>query len=64
MRILVVDDEMDVVELVKKILEKEGYSVVPAYSGKEALDILRRESGKYGLGENRTPDLHVVSVTS
>ncbi len=57
MRILVVDDERDVVELVKKILEKEGYSVVPAYSGKEALDILKRESVDLVLLDVMMPEM-------
>lgn len=36
-RILLVDDERDVVTLVKFMLEKDGHSVVPAYDGAEAL---------------------------
>lgn len=36
-RILVVDDEKDVVELLKFLLEKDGYSVTTAFNGKEGL---------------------------
>ena len=36
-RILLVDDERDVVTLVKFMLEKDGHLVVPAYDGAEAL---------------------------
>jgi len=36
-KILVVDDEENIVELVKFNLEKEGYQVVTAYDGEEAL---------------------------
>lgn len=36
-RILVVDDEQDVVTLMKFMLEKDGHSVVPAHDGLEAL---------------------------
>lgn len=36
-KILVVDDEKDVVELLKFILEKDGYVVSTAYNGREAL---------------------------
>lgn len=39
-RILVVDDEPAVVDLVKIILEKAGHSVDEAYNGKEALKAL------------------------
>lgn len=36
--ILVVDDERDIVDLVKYNLQKEGYAVLTARNGKEALD--------------------------
>ncbi|MCX5712146.1 MAG: response regulator [Candidatus Omnitrophica bacterium] len=42
-RILVVDDEAELVELVKMRLEANGYSVLTAYDGKEALDIAKKE---------------------
>jgi len=46
-KILVVDDEEDITELVKKLLKSEGFDVVTANSGKEALALL----------ESTTPDL-------
>lgn len=36
--ILVVDDERDIVDLIRYNLTKEGYAVTAAYNGKEALD--------------------------
>jgi len=36
--ILVVDDEVDVVEVLSFFLEKEGYTVLTAYDGLEALE--------------------------
>jgi two-component system response regulator ResD len=36
--ILVVDDEPNIVELVKLYLAREGYTVVPAHDGREALE--------------------------
>ena len=42
--ILVVDDEELMVELAQEILESSGYHVVTANSGKQALDILDKES--------------------
>lgn len=38
MTILVVDDERDNVELVRKLLEYEGYRVIDAYDGDEAIE--------------------------
>lgn len=37
-KILVVDDEIKIVEVVKSYLEKSGYLVYEAYNGKEAMD--------------------------
>jgi two-component system alkaline phosphatase synthesis response regulator PhoP len=37
-RILVVDDERDIVDLLTYNLTKEGYEVVPAFNGREALE--------------------------
>jgi len=42
-KIMHVDSEPDTVELVKRVLEKEGFEVVTAYSGKECLDKLKNE---------------------
>ena len=42
-RILVVDDEPDVVDLVRTILETEGHEVTAATRGKEALGLMLAE---------------------
>jgi two-component system alkaline phosphatase synthesis response regulator PhoP len=42
-RILVVDDDQKIVELVKLYLEKDGYRVLVAYDGLEALDLARQK---------------------
>ena len=36
-RVLVVDDDREIVEMTRLILESGGYEVVPAHSGEEAL---------------------------
>lgn len=38
MKVLVVDDEEKIVEVIKSYMEKEGFSVETAYRGQEALD--------------------------
>jgi len=40
-RILIVDDEKDLVDLLSYNLGKEGYGVLKAYDGEEALNIIR-----------------------
>jgi len=42
-KIMVVDDEPDLLEVVKLILESDGYQVVTANSGQEALDMIEKE---------------------
>ena len=42
-RILVVDDDRDIVRLMRTYLEQHGYEVLTAYDGETALHILRRE---------------------
>lgn len=41
--VLVVDDEKDIVDLLKYNLQREGYSVLTARSGKEALELARQQ---------------------
>jgi DNA-binding response OmpR family regulator len=42
-RILLVDDEPALVELIKIRLEANGYEVIPASDGQQALDLARKE---------------------
>lgn len=51
-KILVVDDEKDVVELISFLLEKDGYTVIKASNGREALEIV----------EQSQPDLILLDV--
>lgn len=51
-RILIVDDDIDVITMVKAILEKEGYEVISALNKKEGLEKLRKEK----------PDLAILDV--
>lgn len=41
-RILLIDDEPDVLQVTKKLLESVGYQVISAYDGKEGLEIARK----------------------
>ena len=42
-KIMVVDNEPDIVDLTRTVLEIGGYSVVPVYSGEECLRTLEKE---------------------
>jgi two-component system alkaline phosphatase synthesis response regulator PhoP len=42
-RVLVVDDDAQIVRLLRAYLAQEGYEVLAAYDGEEALHVIRRE---------------------
>ena len=43
MKILVCDDDKEIVEAISIYLKQEGYNVVPAYNGKEALQLMKEK---------------------
>ena len=43
-KIMVVDNEPDIVDLTRTVLELGGYEVVPAYSGEECLKLIDKEN--------------------
>ena len=42
-KILVVDDEVSIVDILKYNLEKEGYRPIPAYDGYQAIELFEKE---------------------
>ena len=62
-KILVCDDERDIVSALKIYLEAEGYQVFPAYDGAEALDILSREDIHLVLLDIMMPKLDGINAT-
>lgn len=55
-RILVVDDEPKIVEVVKSYLESNGYQVYEAYTGKQAYDIFEKISPSLIILDLMLPD--------
>ena len=51
-KILVVDDDLNICELLKLYLENEGYMVFTANDGQEAVDTF----------QNKTPDLVLLDI--
>lgn len=62
--ILVCDDEKDIVSALKIYLEPEGYRVLEAYNGQEALDILDREQVHLILLDIMMPKMDGISTVS
>jgi two-component system alkaline phosphatase synthesis response regulator PhoP len=62
-RILVVDDDHEVVRLMRGYLEQSGYTVLVAYNGQTAMHIIRRERPDLVLLDLMLPDLSGWEIT-
>lgn len=56
-KIMVVDDEEDILFIVKETLSREGYTVVTAHSGPEALKRVKKEKPDLILLDVMMPEL-------
>ena len=56
-RILVVDDDVNILRVFKNILEKEGYIVETVETGKDALEKIRKEKFSVCLVDVKLPDM-------
>ena len=61
-RILVVDDEASMREMLRIVLRRDGYDVVLANNGREAIDRLQKEPFDLLLSDIRMPDISGVEV--
>jgi two-component system alkaline phosphatase synthesis response regulator PhoP len=61
--ILVVDDDKEVVRLMRAYLEQSGYDVLVAYNGESALHIMRRECPDLVLLDLMLPDRDGWDIT-
>src|SRR3989338_1417196 len=57
MRILIIDDEESMRHMLSIILKKEGYEVVSAESGQQALKVLGKDDFNFILCDIRMPDM-------
>jgi two-component system alkaline phosphatase synthesis response regulator PhoP len=62
-RVLVVDDDREVVRLMCAYLEKAGFEVLVAYNGETAIQILRRETPDLLLLDLMLPDRDGFDIT-
>lgn len=54
-KILVIDDEFEIVEFIKAILKTKGHTVLTAYDGEEGWDLLLRERPDLAIVDLRMP---------
>ena len=62
MRVLVVDDDRDLCDLLSDFLTEEGYSVAKAYGGQAAIDSARHTRPDAVLLDLMLPDVSGVAV--
>jgi len=61
-RVLIVDDEYQLLEVFKKKLSKEGMDVFTASNGREAITIIKQETLDIGLFDIKLPDTDGVEL--
>src|SRR5262245_29610032 len=61
-RILIVDDEPSMREMLRIVLRRDGYDVTVAANGTQAIDILQSERVDFLLSDIRMPDVSGVDV--
>ncbi len=61
-KVLVVDDQPVNVQLLKRALEREGLTVIPAHTGQDALDLVQREHPDLILLDVMMPDMDGIEV--
>ena len=62
-KILIVDDDIDTLQLVGTMLERQGYSILAANNGKKAIDIAQRETPDIILLDVMMPGMDGYEVT-
>jgi DNA-binding response OmpR family regulator len=61
-KVLVVEDELDIVKLIRAYLEKAGYTVVTATDGQEALAVFRHERPNLVILDLNLPGMDGLDV--
>ncbi len=61
-RILVVEDEQELIKIIQRKLEKEGMEVFTALRGKDAMAIMKRKTLDIGLFDIKLPDADGVEL--
>jgi two-component system response regulator VicR len=56
-KVLCIEDEPEMIDLVKLILERKGFQVVGAIGGREGLEVIRREMPDLILLDLMMPDM-------
>lgn len=61
-RILLIDDEPDIVRVLSMSLKADGYDVIPAHSGAEGIEIFEKEKPEIVLTDIKMPGMDGIEV--
>lgn len=61
-KILIVDDEVDVLDLCKRILQSQGYQITSAHNGYEAIDFAREQQFELLLTDIKMPGMNGLEI--
>lgn len=62
-QILVCDDDKEIVEAIRIYLSGEGYQVIPAYNGREALEAVHKETPHLAILDIMMPEMDGLRLT-
>ena len=61
-KILIIDDEKSIVNILSISLKSDGYDVVSAYNGEEALNVFQKESPNIVLTDLKMPGMDGIEI--
>ena len=61
-RILLIDDEPDIVRVLSMSLKADGYDVIPAHSGTEGIEVFEKEKPEIVLTDIKMPGMDGIEV--
>jgi PAS domain S-box-containing protein len=61
-RILLIDDEPDIVRVLSMSLKADGYDVIPAHSGMEGIEVFEKEKPEIVLTDIKMPGMDGIEV--
>ena len=63
LRILIVDDEKEVAEILGKLIEADGHNVTVAFDGQKALEIFRKDKFDIVFADISMPGIDGIDLT-
>src|SRR5215510_9204432 len=61
-RVLIVDDEPSMRDMLRIVLRRDGFDVIVAANGREAIDLLQKDRVELLISDIRMPDVNGVEV--